>query len=74
MCAASELACYMYAFVGVLSMVYVLQVALKHGMYHLGARCGGISRYGKIPCITKATGMLGQFLGTSNDGVPEPLP
>ncbi len=31
MCAASEFACYMYAFVGVLSMVYsfmVLQVAL----------------------------------------------
>ncbi len=29
--------------------------------YHLGARCGGISSYGKIPCITKATGMPGQL-------------
>ncbi len=27
--------------------------------YHLGARCGVISSYGKIPYVTKATG---QFL------------
>ncbi len=55
MCAASEFACYMYAFVGVLSMVYafmVLQVAL---LALLASASAGVALLAPLTSRRKAT-------------------
>ncbi len=68
----------MYAFVGVLSMVYAFMVFCCRGFVEayrdlleleckvpLGSQVWrDIYGYGKIPCINQATGIPGQFLGT----------
>ncbi len=54
-CAASEFACYMYAFVGVLSMVYafmVLQVAL---LALLASATAGVALLAPLTSHRKAT-------------------
>ncbi len=55
MCAASEFACYMYAFVGVLSMVYAfmdLQVAL---LTLLASASAGVALLAPLTSHCKAT-------------------
>ncbi len=55
MCAASEFACYMYAFVGVLSMVYAFMVLQVAVLALLASATAGVALLAPLTSHRKAT-------------------
>ncbi len=55
MCAASEFACYMYAFVGVLSMVYAFMVLQVAFLALLASVTAGVALLAPLTSHRKAT-------------------